>query len=99
MMGSGKSTCGAVTGAMMVLGLAHGSGTRLDPARKQAAYASTAELWRRFTERHGSVACKDILGCDLSTPDGRQRARELGLFQTTCAAAVRDAAELLVELL
>jgi len=98
MIGSGR-TCGAVTGAMMVLGLAHGSGAQPDPARKQAAYARTAELWRRFAEKHGSIACKDILGVDISTPEGRAQAAAAGLFQTTCAAAVKDAARLLVELL
>ncbi len=98
MIGSGK-TCGAVTGAMMALGLAHGSGARVDLPRKHAAYAKTAELWRRFTERHGSIACKDILGLDLSTPEGRQKAAASGVFQTKCAQVVKDAAEILLELL
>ncbi|HYD41652.1 MAG TPA: C-GCAxxG-C-C family protein [Anaeromyxobacter sp.] len=98
MIGSGK-TCGAVTGAMMALGLAHGSGVTVDLPRKQAAYAKTAELWRRFAERHGSIACKEILGVDISTPEGRAKAAADGLFQTRCAPVVRSAAELLVSLL
>ncbi len=98
MIGTGK-TCGAVTGAMMALGLAHGSGATLDAARKQEAYARTAELWRRFTEKHGSITCKDLLGVDLSTPEGRRQAAASGVFKTTCAALVRDAAQLVQELL
>lgn len=98
MIGSGK-TCGAVTGAMMALGLAHGSGAQMDLPRKQAAYAKTAELWRRFTERQGSITCKDILGLDLSTPEGRAQAAASGVFKTRCAGVVRDAAQILAELL
>ncbi len=98
MIGTGK-TCGAVTGAMMALGLAHGQGVRVDPGRKQAAYAKVAELWRRFAERHRSIVCSEIVGYDLSTPEGRQKAAASGVFKTTCAQAVRDAAELVVELL
>lgn len=98
MIGAGK-TCGAVTGAMMVLGLAHGSGAQMDLPRKQAAYAKTAELWKRFTERHGSIACKEILGLDISTPEGRAQASAAGVFKTKCAGVVRDAARIVAELL
>lgn len=98
MAGTSK-TCGAVTGAMMALGLAHGSGTTVDVPRKQAAYAKTAELWRRFEERHGSISCKEILGADLSTPEGRARIASEKLIQTRCPSVVRSAAEILVSLL
>ena len=98
-MAGAAKTCGAVTGAMMALGLAHGSGAQADPARKQAAYARTAELWRRFTERHGSIGCREILGLDISTPEGRAQAAAAGVFKTKCSAVVRDATEILVELL
>ncbi len=98
MIGSGQ-TCGAVTGAMMALGLAHGAGTTPDPARKQVAYDKTAELWKRFSERHGSISCREILGADLSTPEGRAKAQAAGLFRTKCPEVVRDAAEILVSLL
>lgn len=97
MVGSGK-TCGAVTGAMMVIGLGHGPGAHADAAAKKHAYERTRELWRRFAERHGSIECREILGVDISTPEGHARAAAEGLFKTRCAAAVRDAAELLEEL-
>jgi len=97
MAGSAR-ICGAVTGAMMAVGLAHGPGLRADPDAKKAAYERTRELWRRFTERHGSIECREILGVDISTPEGHRKAAELGLFRTRCAGVVRDAAELVREL-
>jgi C_GCAxxG_C_C family probable redox protein len=98
MIGSGK-TCGAVTGAMMALGLKHGSGSAPAPAKKQAAYEKVAELWRRFSEKHGSISCQGILGVDISTPEGRAKAEADGLFKTRCPSVVRDATEILVSLL
>jgi C_GCAxxG_C_C family probable redox protein len=98
MISSGK-TCGAVTGAMMVIGLARGPGVRADADARKDAYDLTAELWRRFTARHGSIECREILGVDISTPEGRAEAVAANLFTTRCADAVRDAAEIVRDLL
>lgn len=89
--GSG-GICGAVTGAMMVVGLARGPGLSPDPEAKAAAYADARELWRRFTERHGSVICRELLGVDIGAPGGRERAAEAGLFRDRCPALVETAA-------
>ncbi len=97
-MASSGHVCGAVTGAMMALGLGCGPGVRADAAAKKVAYDRARELWRRFTIRHGSIQCREILGVDISTPEGHARASAQGLFRTRCAAAVRDAAEIVKEL-
>ncbi len=91
-MASAGRICGAVTGAMMAIGLRHGPGVQADAAAKKDAYDRARELWRRFTDRQGSIECRDILGVDISTPEGHAQASAQGLFKTRCAAAVRDAA-------
>lgn len=88
-------TCGAVTGALMVLGLRHGIALQRDVEGKERTYARTLHFMQQFRERHGSVLCREILGCDLSTPEGQREARDKGLFQTVCPRAVRDAVEIL----
>ena len=90
-------TCGAVTGALMVIGLRHGGITIEDPTRKAEVYEKGQEFMRRFAERNGSVVCRDLLGCDISTPEGRQQAKERSLHATRCEQLLRDAAELLAE--
>jgi len=50
-------------------------------------------------ESHDSIICKDILGCDISTPQGLRTAREEALFSKVCPKFVRDAAEILEEML
>jgi C_GCAxxG_C_C family probable redox protein len=84
-------TCGAVTGALMALGLARGADT---PAGKEAAYLLGQEFLQRFESRHATILCRELLGCDISTPEGRQQALEQGAFTTLCPQFVRDAAEI-----
>ena len=92
-------TCGAVTGAYMVLGLARGGeGCRTPPGRAEA-HAAVVAFAAAFERRHGSLLCRDLLGCDISTPDGLHEARQRGLMKTRCVQFVRDAAEILDEAL
>jgi C_GCAxxG_C_C family probable redox protein len=87
-------TCGAVTGALMVLGLACCGDDCRQAAGRKAAYAAVTSFAAEFGRRHGSLACKELLGCDISTPEGARAAQEQGLFGTRCVQLVRDAAEL-----
>ncbi len=92
-----NGTCGAITGALMVLGLRHGPKETTDTAR-QKVYDHSAELFRRFQARCGSTLCTDLMGCDLSTAEGLQFARDNNLFKAICPKMVRVAAEILEEL-
>ena len=90
--------CGAVTGALMAIGLARGGGRPDQKDEKEAAYAAARELMRRFEERNGSVLCRELLGCRIGTPEGFERAKSEGLFDTLCPRLVRDAVEIFEEL-
>ena len=92
-------TCGAVTGAFMVLGLAHGGDNCTIAEGRQAAYGAVTTFAQQFRQRHGSLVCRELLGCDISTPEGAKVAQEKGLFRTTCDRLVRDAAELVGDML
>jgi C_GCAxxG_C_C family probable redox protein len=91
-------TCGAVTGALMVLGLKYGQASP-DHESRAAIYARVRDFAERFKKRNGSLMCRDLLGCDISLPEGLQQAYEQGLFATTCPKFVRDACEILDEML
>ena len=99
--GSGMNmgeTCGAVTGALMVLGLRHAKVTGAGFLTRDRTAAATLAFVERFKERNGSVSCKELLGCDLGTPEGRAAARRDGSFKKRCPKFVRDAAEILDEM-
>jgi C_GCAxxG_C_C family probable redox protein len=98
-MASMGLTCGAVTGALMVIGLKNGRTEAIDAAAKEKTYELAKEFVRRFSERHGFIVCRELLGVDISTPEGKERASEQGLFSTLCPRFVADAAEILEEII
>jgi len=91
-------TCGAVTGAYMVIGLKHGRTDAADHTPAEKASATVQEFNKRFLARNKSIACRELLGVDTSTPEGKAYALEMNLREKVCAKAVRDAAEVLEEL-
>jgi len=90
-MGRKGSVCGAVTGALMVLGMKNG-GKKED---KEKNYADVAKFWDKFTEVHGTVICRKLLEYDISTPEGLKKMKELNLHEKICAKLVANAAEIL----
>ena len=91
--------CGACTGALMVLGMKYGQFDLNDTASRAKGGAMAVKFLDEFEKRKGSYVCRDILGCDLKTDEGRSFARSNGLFRTLCPEMVRTAAEILTELL
>lgn len=98
-MGRMAGPCGAVTGALMAIGLKYGKYQEGDEKAKEKTYALTNEFARRFKARNGSINCKELLGCDIGTPEGMKYGKEHNLTTTLCPKFVRDAAEIVEELL
>jgi C_GCAxxG_C_C family probable redox protein len=98
-MGILQHTCGAVTGAFMVIGLAHGKWKPEDNEAKEKTYALVREFANEFMKKHTSIQCLDILGCNISTPEGLNQAREANLFELKCKEFIRDAARILENIL
>lgn len=92
-------TCGAVTGAIMVIGLKYGKTKADDNKAKEKTFEITKRFADKFKARYGSIECKALLGCDITTPEGMQKARDQKLFTTICAEYVAAAAEILDEIL
>lgn len=98
-IGSQGETCGAVSGAIMVIGLEHGKVKADDKIAKVKTYKLVQEFSKRFTEKFGSIKCKELLGCDLSTEEGNKMAREKGLFKNFCPVLIENSVEILEEIL
>ncbi len=98
-MGHTGKMCGAITGAMMVIGL-HCSKDGCSRAQaKKKSYALASELINTFQNRHVYTNCKDLIGQDLSTEEGMRVVREDDLFGTLCGVFVHSAARILEEIL
>ena len=98
-MGRMGEVCGALTGAFMAIGLQFSEGSQETLDSKVRMYEKVRELAAQFKARHGSIRCFDLLGCDISTPEGHDMAVEQGLFRLKCVNYVRDAAGMLDDML
>ena len=97
-MGRTGGTCGVLTGAIIVLGLVHSGPDPRSLAAKVRVYGLVQSFVEQFAEQHGNIACRDLLGCDISTPDGYQQASGQGLFRSKCPQFVADAVAILEEM-
>ncbi len=91
--------CGACSGALMVLGSLYGQHDISDTESRQAANEVNDAMMRGFAEACGSYVCNDILGCDVSTPEGVQYARGNNLFKERCPKMVAAAMDVLEKIL
>ena len=98
-MGHRGDTCGAVTGAFMAIGLKHGRVSVDDEETRDLAYSLVNRFVEEFEARHGSVVCRELIGFDLSSPEGERLAEERWPDGMPCRGLVRDAAEILEDLL
>ena len=92
-MGRYGEVCGAITGAMMALGLKSGRESADDTATRGAVYAKMVRLMRAFEIEYGSVECRTLTGCDLLTPEGQERMKKENLHADLCTKLVAFAAE------
>lgn len=88
-----QQICGAVSGAVMVIGLKYGRADIQNTAAHEETYRKIDNFCERFKELNGSCNCRELLGCSLA------EAREKGYFSTLCLKYVQDAARLLENLL
>jgi C_GCAxxG_C_C family probable redox protein len=98
-MGRQAESCGAVTGAYMLIGLKYGKYNPEDKDAKEKCYQLVKEFTDKFNEIHGSISCKSLLKSDLSTPEGLQYIKDNGLWDKLCPIFIRDAAQLIEDLL
>lgn len=89
-------TCGAVTGAYLVISLKHGKCQPGDGKAKEKTFSLIQEFNERFNEKNGSTNCEELLGVDLRYGD-MEVAKER--VQTKCSGFVKDAAEILEAIL
>ena len=91
--------CGAVTGALMVLGLLFGQKNASDTEGRQSSDEVNDLMMDRFKEKCGSYICNDLLGCDITTKEGHQHCVDNRLFTEFCPKMVAAAVEITEEII
>jgi len=93
-MGKQQETCGAVTGAIMVLGLLKGEEVNNNDELKNESYGSVKEFSRQFIAQFKTTNCGELIGCDLNTPEGAEEFKEKKIMEEVCAPCVRKAVQI-----
>lgn len=96
-MGRLQETCGAVTGAFMLIGFLKGKYKDSDDEEKEIINNLIQEFSKKFAESHGSINCKALINYDLNTEEGRGQANKADVFNKKCTFFVKTAVELLEE--
>lgn len=91
--------CGAVSGALMVLGLKYGHCHVQNDEEKANAYRIAEDFMNRFIEKNGTVVCRELLEYDVSKPEDMEKIKELSLFKTRCPEMIRCATEIVEEIM
>lgn len=85
-MGSHQGTCGAVSGAVAIVGLLTSKGS-VDGGTKSLSYSRSSAILSEFSRKNGSLVCKDLLG------------DETGIVLRSCDGCVEDAVRLVHKML
>jgi len=96
-IGNTGEACGAVVGGVMALGLVLGRGGSMEEMMANLDIAQ--DFARRFRERMGHVTCRDLTGCDISTPEARMQYMDSKVPEEVCFPAVGTAYEIVMEVL
>lgn len=98
-MASTGETCGAVTGALMVIGFKYGS---IDPKDKSAinkVYKLSKSFMKQFKSLNGSVECRKLLNLDIGSITGILKAKKNDSFKKVCPKFVGDASNIVEQIL
>jgi len=91
------SVCGALTGAVMALGVKYGSdGPSLE--KRLRCYEFAQKLYRQFELKHGSALCRELIGYNLTDPEDLEKARKANAFEEKCSDFLRTAIRILLDL-
>jgi C_GCAxxG_C_C family probable redox protein len=93
------STCGAVTGALMAIGLKYGHSIPNTPEISNENIAKLKEFKEKFSNKYNSVICKELLGYDISDPEDKEKIMQKQLLTTFCPKLVSNVISILKDII
>ncbi len=90
--------CGAVTGAVMAIGMLQNRKYTEPGEHRNYTYESVGEFIEKFNEVHDSPICNDLLGFDIRDPEAKKKGSDEGVFKNICPKYVIDAVKIVLEM-
>jgi C_GCAxxG_C_C family probable redox protein len=89
--------CGVVVSGYLILGLKYGATAPAfgDVEAEDRLWSRVRRFVGEFRKRHGAIACRELLGVDVFTREGRAQALREDLFVIRCPRYIRDAIDIL----
>jgi hypothetical protein len=82
----------------MVLGIYNSKIYTDNKDRKEEAYSMIQKFSDKFKSIHGSMDCKSLLKCDLTTEKGQNYFKESKLSEIICEKCISDSIRIVEEL-
>ena len=98
-LGRRQLLCGAINGGALALGAAFGNEDGSDLETKELCYEIVRDYLRRVEEIAPSTECRTLLGIDISTPEGREENKRLGLGAKVCDPLIGKCVEIVEAIL
>lgn len=98
-MGRLQKTCGAVSGAYMVIGLYAGSNSSNIAEMKENAYKMIIDFTKKFETQLGSSDCSELTRCDLKTETGQQKFEKEQVKEKVCEKCILSSISILNEIM
>ena len=95
-MGKLQQTCGAVTGAFMVMSSVYNHSQK---ASKDQLNKDIQQFARRFNNIHGKLNCAELIEYDLKDEREHQKAKENKVFEKQCSGFIHTAIDIIEELM
>jgi C_GCAxxG_C_C family probable redox protein len=94
-MGRMQETCGAVTGAFMVIGLKYGFTIPTDSEKREIVLQNTKDFVEEFKKRFNTISCRELLQCDLNTEEGQKKFNLENQREHVCMECIRHSSSIL----
>lgn len=93
------SLCGALLGALAVIGVKYGSSSP-DMSSRGVAMIKRAQLLMEFKKKYNGLTCPEIMGLDVRKDEDNLRAYKEGIYEHFCpnmAADIIDILNMIIE--
>lgn len=98
-MGRMQDLCGAVSGSYMVIGLKLGKCHEQDNEAQEKTYQLVREFESEFQKINKTTCCRELLGCNLLTEEGKKYYIAYNLKEEVCIKCIESALQILKKLL
>ena len=98
-VGRTGATCGTITGAALALGVRDLHSPDTWAGRAPEGVEQLQAIVADFTAHHGHTTCRELTGCDISTPEGYAAFKDRDMAEHRCAGFVDWMCERLAQVL